>query len=132
MKSRLVYSRPEYCHPSNSSAANLSPSNTASHVPIANAAKLKEPFDVKERERKFNVVVSGLPECPDGMPRKIRVSKDEDSLVTAIRVRLGKCKAKAWYASEKFGSVLETVYDWALVTKLIRRASFPHSSYSQY
>ena len=53
MKSRLVDSQPEDSHPSTSSAANLSPSNTATHVPITNAAKLKEPFDIKERERKL-------------------------------------------------------------------------------
>ena len=83
MKLRLVESHLEDCPPPTSSAANVS-SNAATHVPVINAAKLKEPFDVKERKRKFNFVVSGLPECPGSMPWKARVSKDEDALATDI------------------------------------------------
>ena len=109
IKSRLVESRLEDCCLPTSSAANASLSSIATYVPVKNAAKLKEPLDVRERETRFNIVVSGLPECPEGMPRKTRVSKDENAILTAICkqlpsfsslsirdcVRLGKYKANS-------------------------------------
>ena len=109
MKSRLVNYRPEDCDPSTSTAANLSPSNTASQVPIANAAKLMEPFDVKEREivemklhnkmkmhnnrrsnfqglsdKKLNLVFFGIPESPTGTNYHSRVQNDYKAILSVV------------------------------------------------
>ena len=36
-------------------------------------------------DRKFNIVVYGLQECPNGSPRHVRISKDMDSVYGAIQ-----------------------------------------------
>ena len=36
-------------------------------------------------DRKFNIVVYGLQECPNGSPRHVRISKDMDSVCGAIQ-----------------------------------------------
>ena len=96
-KARKRSLKSEDSHPPTShihGRVSVFPSNTATHVPVTNVAKFKDSFDVKEWERKFNFVVSGLPKCPDGTPKKTRVFKDEEALVdTAL------CKQVPLYSS---------------------------------
>ena len=71
-------------HRSYSSAVQSSSSTSEASACSRSPLKPKLSTVINEKERKFNVILSGLPECPKGTPWKDRVSMDEDAIVSAI------------------------------------------------